>query len=149
MPRHEDFLAGCIYKVVDERIRLPDNASRQPHKERRSVIIVSDQKGAHGSNSYPPSLWPSVLVVPLSTSRRDRTVFDVEIPYGQGEMNKTAWARVPALQVMDKEFLVDMSGQVSEALLDQVTAMILDYLGILRAEEPGPAEESDLDEMPF
>jgi len=30
--RPKDFLAGCIYKVKDDRIRLPDNEKRQLHK---------------------------------------------------------------------------------------------------------------------
>ena len=149
MARPKDFLAGCISKVKDDRIRLPDNEKRQLHKEKRSVIVVSDQNGAHGSNSYPSSLWPSVWVVPISTSKRDVTVFDVEIPFGEGGMNKAAWARVPALQVMDKDALEDMSGPVSLDILDQITAMILDYLGIIRPEERVATNPLDVDNMPF
>lgn len=76
-------------------------------------------------------------------------MFDVEIPFGEGGMNKAAWARVPALQVMDKDALEDMSGQVSRDILDQLTAMILDYLGIIRPEEPEATDSVDLDNMPF
>jgi mRNA-degrading endonuclease toxin of MazEF toxin-antitoxin module len=149
LARPQDFLAGCVYKVKDEHVRFPDDENRQLHREKRSVIVVSDQNGTHGTNSWPPDLWPSVWVVPLSTSKKDKTVFDVEIPLGEGGMNKSAWARVPALQIIDKDHLVDMSGQVSLEILDQVTAMILDYLGIIQPAESTSTEESEFDNMPF
>lgn len=117
--------------------------SGQVHSERRPVIVVSDQNEAHGTNSLADDAWPSVLAVPISSSTTYRTKFDVKIAAGEGNLPRKGWARVPALQAVDKRLLTDMLGRVRSEVLDEVTAQILNYLGLV---EPEPQED---EEAPF
>lgn len=136
------YLAGSIYYVPDEDARLPgEEAARLVHEERRVVLVVSDQGEVHGTNALPSDTWPSVWVVPISSSTSYKTRFDVKIGAGEGNLRKKGWARVPALQVMDKDLLEDMIGQVQPETLRLVTAQVLNYLGVLPPDEP-------LDDLP-
>lgn len=138
------FLAGSIYLVADERLRLA-GSERTVHDARRPVLVVSDQGEANGTNALPASDWPSLLVIPLSSSTSCKTRFDVRLAAGEVNLLKRCWARVPALQMIDKDCLGDMTGQVSPQVLDQATAQVLRYLGII---EPEPEREAD-EEEPF
>lgn len=40
---------------------------------------------------------------------------------------------MPALQAIDKEYLVDMTGFVEAETLERITAQILNYLGVVPA----------------
>lgn len=136
-------MAGCIFYVADVETRLPGGGrERRVHEERRAVLIVSDQGDRHSTNAMPANLWPSVLVVPISSTSKYKTIFDVYLPKGEGNLSKEGWARVPAIQMIDKDFLEDMTGQVRTETLDQVTAQILNYLGIISPGDP----ESDVEE---
>lgn len=136
------FLAGSIYLVADERLRLA-GSERTVHNARRPVLVVSDQNAANGTNALPASDWPSLLVIPISSSTSHKTRFDVRLAAGEGNLTKKSWARVPGLQMIDKDYLDDLTGQVSPQVLDDVTAQILSYLGII---EPEPAAD---EEEPF
>lgn len=138
------FLAGSVYYVADEQARLPGgDRERKLHEQRRIVLVVSDQNDRHATNSMPSDLWPSVLVVPISSSPKWKTIFDVFIAKGDGNLSKEGWARIPALQVMDKDHLEDMTGQVGPDTLEKVTSQILNYLGIIPPEEPVPDVEPE------
>lgn len=56
------------------------------------------------------------------------------------------WARVPAVQPVDKRYLSDLTGRVPAEVLDEVTAQILNYLGLIEpeAEEDDAEDEEDL-----
>ena len=133
------YLAGSIYLVADSRLTLPSGESRLVHDERRPVLVVSDQNEVHGTNAQDARGWPSVLVVPISSSTTYKTRFDVKLAAGCGNLTKKAWARVPALQAIDKAYLEDLLGQVPPDVLDGITAQILDYLGLIQrdVEEEG------------
>lgn len=138
MVRPEDFAAGSIYFVPDQEVQLPGGEKRLVHLERRPVLVFSDQGSVHGTNARPSDEWPSVLVVPISHSTKFRTKFDIRIRAGEGNLPKKGWARVPAVQMVDKDVLEDFTGTVEPATLDAVTAQILDYLGVI---EPEPEDE--------
>ncbi len=138
MARPDEFAAGSIYYLPDQEVRLPGNEERVLHVERRPVLIISDQNDIHGNNRAPSDEWPSVLVVPISHSTKFRTKFDVRIAAAEGNLGKKGWARIPAVQLVDKELLQDMTGQVETGTLDAVTAQLLDYLGVI---EPETTEE--------
>jgi mRNA-degrading endonuclease toxin of MazEF toxin-antitoxin module len=137
---HLRYLAGAVYFVNDSDIMLPAGEMRATHTERRPVVVVSDQNEQHGTNAEVSGIWPSVLVVPISSSTRYRTRFDVKLGAGEGNLSKKGWARVPALQVMDKEHLDELIGHISGDKLDELTAQILNYLGII---EPDLVEDED------
>lgn len=143
MPSPADFAAGAVYFVNDADVSLPGE-ERITHDERRPVVVVSDQGGVHGTNAQHPSDWPSVLVVPISSKTSRKTRFCVLVASGDGNLKKKGWARVPALQMVDKECLQDMLGFVRPETLDKITAQILNYLGILSV-----SEEIEEDEAPF
>lgn len=108
MPTRIEFAAGAIYYIRDEKLRLP-GPDRQMH-ERRPVLVVSDQTRLHGQNAEPSSTFASVLVVPISTSGTRKTQFDWPIEAGDGNLIRKGWARIPALQPIDKDDLEDMLG---------------------------------------
>lgn len=147
LPDPSELAAGCIFYVADSELTLP-GGERPPHDARRPVLIVSDQRQRHGTNALPSTTWPSVLAVPISSSTTYRTRFDVKLSAGEGGLAKKGWARIPALQMIDKDHLEDMLGCVSEPILDLVTARILDYLGILEEEVPEEPDEW-ADDAPF
>lgn len=99
------------------------------------MLVISDQREVHGVNAQDAKDWPSVLIVPISSSTSFKTRFDVLIPAGCGNLPKKGWARVPAVQPIDKQHLGEMLGQVPLDVLDDVTGQVLNYLGIL---EPSP-----------
>jgi len=43
------------------------------------VVVVSDQNQRHGTNAEDPSIWPSVLIVPISSKTSMKTQFCVKI----------------------------------------------------------------------
>lgn len=140
-PHPSDFTAGCIFYVADSELSLP-GGERIPHDARRPVLVVSDQRQRHGTNASPSQSWPSVLVVPISSSTKNyRTRFDVKLAAGEGGVKKKGWARIPGLQMIDKDHMEDMLGCVSAETLDLVTAQILDYLGILEEDVPEEVDE--------
>ena len=134
-----DNAAGCVYYLADSKLKLP-GGERLEHDARRPVLVVSDQNRRHGRNALPSNDWPSVLIVPISSSTTYRTSFDVKLSAGEGGLAKKGWARIPALQMVDKDHLEDMTGCVPQSKLDEVTTQILNYLGIL---EEQVLEESD------
>ena len=93
--------------------------------------MVSDQRAANGTNALAPTVFPVVWVVPLSTATTGRTAFDIRLEAGDGNVPRTCWARIPALQLIDKIFLKEYQGQTRQETLDAVTAQILRFLGIL------------------
>lgn len=137
------FLAGSVYYVDDERLTLPEAAARQVHLERRPVVVISDQNEVHGTNQAAE--WPSILAVPVSSSTTYKTRFDVKLGAGEGNLPKKCWARVPAVQMLDKTWLLDLLGRISAEKLAEITAQLLNYLGLI---EPDPGPEDD-DEEPY
>jgi len=128
---HEQFQAGSIYYISDVHLKFPGDTSARTYHPQRSVLIVSDQNARHGTNARSSHDWPSVLIVPLSSSTTGRTRFDVQFGAGVGNLEKKSWARVPALQVVDKDHLMTYLGAIGSDLLDAVTAQILNYLGLI------------------
>jgi len=128
------YRAGAVYYVDDELLGLP-GGERVVHDGRRPAVVVSDQGGVHGTNAQRPEDWPSVLVVPISSKTSYRTKFDVPIAAGEANLRKKGWARIPGLQMVDKTYLTDMTGLVDQDTLDQITAQILNYLGILSEQD--------------
>ncbi|HVC81802.1 MAG TPA: type II toxin-antitoxin system PemK/MazF family toxin [Chloroflexota bacterium] len=139
------FEAGSIYYIPDVRLRLPGDIDSRTHHPQRPVLIVSDQNARHGTNAQPSQLWPSVLIVPLSSSTTGRTKFDVRLGAGEGNLPKKSWARVPALQVVDKDYIGDYLGKVTPAVLEMVNAQILNYLGLIDPEGDEPEVGSEPD----
>lgn len=103
LPRQ--FAAGSLHWMADVLLKLPGDGQQRTQHPRRIVLIVSDQNQAHGTNALPSSTWPSVLAVPISSATTGRTRFDVRISAGEGNLERRSWARVPALQVVDKDHL--------------------------------------------
>lgn len=136
---HLRFSAGSVYYVRDEDVLLPGD-NRSLHDERRPVVVISDQNEVHGTNADDAARWPSVTVVPISSSTKYRTRFDVKLSAGEGNLPKKAWARVPATQAMDKNYLDELIGQISQEKLDEITAQVLNYLGVI---EPDDLEDED------
>jgi mRNA-degrading endonuclease toxin of MazEF toxin-antitoxin module len=134
------YLAGAVYYVDDDEVELPGESTRRLHDERRPVVVVSDQGEVNQTNAQSPRDWPSVLVVPVSSSTSYRTRFDVKLSAGCGNLSKKAWARIPALQPIDKSALKELIGLVPMEVLEDITAQILNYLGLI---EPEPSEEEE------
>jgi mRNA-degrading endonuclease toxin of MazEF toxin-antitoxin module len=118
-------LAGGVYLVKDDRIRLLPEEDRVVHDPRRPVVIVSgpDTNGDPG--------WPVVLVCPISGSTSRRTRYDVQLAAGQGGVVKKCWIRVPAVQPLLKTHLEDRSGTLDERLLSQLHARLVQYIGLV------------------
>jgi mRNA-degrading endonuclease toxin of MazEF toxin-antitoxin module len=135
---HLRFEAGAVYFVTDSDLMLPGDEQRQLHNSRRPVVVVSDQNERHGTNAMSADEWPSVLVIPVSSSTNYRTRFDVKLGAGEGNLTKKGWVRVPALQVIDKDSLDELIGRISAEKLDEITAQVLNYLGII---EPDPVDD--------
>jgi hypothetical protein len=64
----------------------------------------------------------------------------VKLSAGCGNLSKKAWARIPALQPIDKSALKELIGLVPMEVLEDITAQILNYLGLI---EPEPSEEEE------
>jgi hypothetical protein len=56
----------------------------------------------------------------------------------------TSWARVPAVQPVDKDDLQDFIGTVVPGTLADITEMILDYLGLMPPVAPVEDEDEDI-----
>lgn len=132
-----EYRAGAVYWVGDDELMLPGTESRQVHSERRPAVVISDQRQAHGTNALNEKEWPSVLVIPISSSTSYKTRFDVKISAGEANLPKKGWARVPAAQAIDKSRLTDMLGHVTAETLDQITGQLLNYLGLIEPESEG------------
>jgi len=134
-----------MYYIADSVLALPGDESRVIHDEKRPVLVISDQNEAHGVNAEDKRSWPTVLVVPISSSTSYKTRFDVRLPAGCGNLPKKGWARIPAVQPVEKDHLRDMLGQVPSEVLDEVTAQVLNYLGLIEPEtELDDSEEEAL-----
>ncbi|WP_432107358.1 type II toxin-antitoxin system PemK/MazF family toxin [Streptomyces sp. AA1529] len=118
-------LAGGVYYVVDEKLRLIPDEQRQLHEARRPVLVVT------GPTANGDLEWPFTLVCPISGSTGRRTRYDVQLAAGQGGLVKKCWIRVPAAQPLMKVALGDRLGTLEERLLSQVQARLAQYLGMI------------------
>jgi mRNA-degrading endonuclease toxin of MazEF toxin-antitoxin module len=118
-------VAGGVYLVRDDRIRLIPEEERVVHDPRRPVVVVS------GPDTNGDQSWPSVLVCPISGSTSRRTKYDVQLARGQGGVIKKCWIRIPAIQPLLKTQLEDRSGTLDERLLSQVHARLFQYMGLV------------------
>ena len=78
-------------------------------------------------------------------------MFDVKLLQGEGNLSKDSWARVPALQVVDKSLLIRHVGTIRSGALNEITAQILNYLGLIgEADELVPAAPpSEAEDEPY
>jgi mRNA-degrading endonuclease toxin of MazEF toxin-antitoxin module len=124
--------AGGVYYISDHLLKLPgDSGGGRKQHPQRPVLVVSDQNEENGTNAAPANVFPVVWIVPLSTSSTGRTRFDIPVAAGDGNLPQKCWARVPALQLVDKANLGTFLGVVKQETLDAVTAQILRFLGII------------------
>lgn len=127
-------IAGNLYLVADEKLRLLPESERQQHEERRRFLVLS------GSETNSEDRWPVLLGCPLSASTRYKTRFDVLLPYGEAGVTKKCWIRVPALQPLLKQDLQDLTGTLSPGRLAEVQSQLLAYLGLIRRTAPQPGK---------
>ena len=125
-------VAGNLYYVADETIRLLPEERRQQHKERRLFLVLS------GSEINSNDDWPVVVGCPVSGSTSFRTRFDVMLAYGEAGVIKKCWIRVPAIQPLLKQDLEDTTGALSPERLGEVQARVLEYLGLVTRAAPQP-----------
>lgn len=129
--------AGWVYWVDDTEVRLNGEQHRVNHNS-RPVLVVSDLGSMHGKNLDPG--WPTVTVIPISSSTSFKTKFDVKLAAGVAGLPKKCWARVPAIQVVEKHVLGAAAGELPANLLYDVAVNVLDYLGVLHLHEPDDHE---------
>jgi len=119
------FAIGGLYLVADSKLILLPAGERQLHEERRRFLVLSR------SETNSDEEWPFVLGCPVSASTRYRTRFDVKLAYGEANVTKKCWVRVPAAQPLLKVDLQDLTGTLSGVRLEEVQARLLDYLGLI------------------
>lgn len=125
-------IAGNLYLVADEKLRLLPEEERQQHAERRRFLVLS------GSETNSEDAWPVVLGCPVSASTRFRTRFDVTLAYGEAGVTKKCWIRVPAVQPLRKTDLEDSTGTLSAERLKEVQVRLVEYLGLISRTPPQP-----------
>lgn len=113
---------GGVYYVKDALITLLPREGREPHKERRTVIVLSSNEMNNNTE------WLSVLAVPTSSEPTRVTPFCVEIPKGEGHLNKQTWARVPAVQPLEKADLQDFIGDLPTPRLNEILSSLGAYI---------------------
>jgi mRNA-degrading endonuclease toxin of MazEF toxin-antitoxin module len=122
---------GGVYYVKDSTISLPPNEGREPHEQRRPVVVVS------GPTTNSNGGWPVVLVAPISSSTSRKTSYCVKLAAGEGGVAKRCWVRVVAIQPLRKADLEDRLGVLPATRLEEVQARLFQYLG-LATEEDAP-----------
>lgn len=118
-------IIGGVYLVKDSAIRLPPDQEREPHAQRRPVVVLT------GPNSNSNTGWPIVLAAPVSTSTTRKTSFCVKLAVGEGGVPKQCWVRVVAIQPLLKSDLGDRLGLLPAARLGEVQARRFQYMGLL------------------
>jgi mRNA-degrading endonuclease toxin of MazEF toxin-antitoxin module len=116
--------AGGIYYVKDEHLTLPPDDDREMHDERRPVLILS------GSKTNDDDEWRTVVCCPISSSTSRKTAYCVPIAYGEANMTKKCWIRVPAIQPLMKNQLEDYIGAVDGEKLKLVHLRLVQYMGL-------------------
>lgn len=117
---------GYIYHVRDEILRLPPEAERKTHSERRPFLVFS------GDATNSDSSFVVASGFPLSTSPRYRTEFDVELSAGEGNLPKRGWVRIHALQPVLKADLEDWLGKPLLAdRMEEIEAQLFRFLDAL------------------
>jgi mRNA-degrading endonuclease toxin of MazEF toxin-antitoxin module len=112
---------GGVYYVKDELVTLLPREDRQLH-DRRPVVVLSINEMNNRSD------WPVVLVVPTSSEPDRATPFCVEIKKNEGNLNKRTWARVPAVQPLEKADLGDYLGDLPGPRLTEILSRLADYM---------------------
>lgn len=115
---------GGVYWFPDDKLTLPPNSQRNLHP-RRPVIVVSSDVTNHDRG------WPTVLIVPASSSTSLHTEFCLKLNKGDGGLDKKTWARVPAVQPVLKADLEDFVGRLSPDLLEQLYARLVRFMGLI------------------
>ena len=114
---------GGVYQVADAEVVFVPSAGRTTH-ESRFVVVVS------GPRTNDDPTWPLVLVVPCSGQSTYKTALCVKLNYGDGNLQRKCWARVPAVQALQKVTLADRIGKLPEPKLEEILTRLVEYLGI-------------------
>lgn len=112
---------GGIYLVQDELVTLLPRDDRDLHESRPVIVLSSNEMNNQ-------SVWPVVLVVPTSSQPDRATPFCVEIQRGQGNFDRRTWARVPAVQPMEKAELTRFQGPLPGPVLNEILGRLADYI---------------------
>lgn len=113
-----------VYLVPDQQVTMPPNGERRMH-ERRPVIVLSEQRICSDEN------WPVVSALPLSTSDKYVTPYDVEVAKGVCGNTDQCWARVHMVQPLLKEHLVTKWGEVPPNLFQDILSKFAEHVGLL------------------
>lgn len=130
---------GGIYLVDDSALQLPPAGKRLIHTEPRPFVVLS------GPESNRNDGWPLVLGCPTSSQTSWRTAFCVKVAAGEFNVDRKTWIRVPALQPLEKTLLGTRIGVLDAPRLELVQSRIMDYMGLLDAEDDAPPPEDDGD----
>ncbi len=99
------------------------------------VLVAIPNQKARPSIVLTPE-WLSrysldVSVVPLTTVARTRFPTRVELPAGEGGLNKTSWAKCDQVTTVPKTLLIGQPfGRVSPGLLEAIEAAVRLSLGL-------------------
>lgn len=129
-------IVGGIYLVNDRAIQMPPEDKRNLHTTRRSFLVLS------GTDTNTDPKWPIVFGCPLSTAHTFVSKFDVKIPFGEGNVNKKCWVRIPLAQPLTKADLQDHTGVLSASRLEEVQAHLVWYMGMTSPDAKDPDETS-------
>ena len=113
---------GGVYWVDDARVTMPPWLPARRLKTPRPVIVVS------GSTFNFDDSWQFVLVVPTSTEPEMVSRFCVDLRPAESGMSRQTWARVPAIQPLEKTDLLDRCGLLQPMLMRAVIAQLVRYL---------------------
>ena len=116
--------AGGVYFVKDELITLLPEEDREAHEERRPVVVLS------GSKTNDDAVWRTVLCCPISGSTSRKTAYCVALAYGEANMTKKCWIRVPAIQPLMKDHLEDYVGALPPEKLRLLHLRLVQYMGL-------------------
>lgn len=104
-----------VYRVLDRDVRLhPDASSRKTNATKSRFFIV-----VTNFDVCVDPAWDYIVGVPTSTKWAND--FDIELPVGICGTNQRSYARVSAVQPMDKTLLSNRVGTVDGELRVEIS----------------------------
>jgi len=120
---------GGIYWVNDRALTMPPNDDRKTYP-RRPVVVLT------GPDTNSLTGWPFVLVAPISSESKRKTMYCVKVSAGEGNVATKCWIRIPAIQPLLKSQLGDMTGILPAPRLEEAHARLWQYLGLIESDDP-------------